>query len=593
MKKQSIKSLSILGLAAIGIAGCNGFSKMLKNANLIHYSVTPNPLQDNGDSVAVNITAQYPAKYFAKKAAVTVTPTLKLSDGSEVALKSVNLVGDKAKGEGQKVSYDQGGSISYTAKVPFANAMKKDELDVKATLTNNKKDFPGVKIADGTIATALLIQNDDKVIAAKDNFVKTIPEHDTTRIFYVISQSNVRPAEMKSEEMKKFKDFVDMGTQQNFTWEGIDVDAYASPDGETDMNQHLADDRAKTAIKAMMETFKNMKMDVEKANKKGKEHEVLEKLPIDAKLGEEDFYKVVHTGLDWDGFKTLVQNSSIADKDLIIRVLTMYNDHDQRMKEIKNMSKTYVELANDILPKLRRAIIIINAEKKGRSDAQLTALSASHPDSLSVEELLYAATLTTDMNQKLSIYKSAEKMYGNDWRCANNAGYAEMALNKLSDADADFQQADRLSPNNPAVQNNLGVVARWKGDRKGAMAYYNKATAAGPDVSYNMGLVDIQTGNYADAATSTGSFNTFNASLAKVLNNDAAGAKSTLDASNDQSAISYYLRAVISVRSNDKEGAVANLKTAINKDASLRAMAQSDCEFLKYKDDAEFKSAIQ
>ncbi len=591
MKKQSLKSLSILGLAAIGIAGCNGFSKMLKNANQVRYTVNPNPLQDNGDSVNVNITAQFPPKFFAKKAAVTVTPTLKLSDGSTVSLKSVNLVGDKAKGQGQKVSYDNGGSVKYTDKVPFTNGMKQDELDINATLTNDKKDFPPVKIADGTIATALLIQNDDKVIVAKDNFQKTIPEHDTTRIFYVISQSTVRPAQMTSAEMKAFKDFVMKGVSDGYTWDGITVDAYASPDGETEFNAHLADDRAKTAIKAMRDMFKGMKMEVEKENKKGKMEKVKE--PIDPKLSSDSLYKVAQTGMDWEGFKTGVQASNIKDKDLILRVLQMYTDHDQRMKEIKNMSKTYTELADDVLPKLRRAIIILNAEKKSRTDAQITALAMSHPDSLSVEELLYGGTLTNDMNQKLSIYKSAEKMYPTDWRCANNAGYAEMALNKLADADADFQQADKLSPNNPAVQNNMGVVARWKGDRKGAMAYYAKATGAGNAVTYNMGLVDIQTGDYADAASNIGSFNTFDAALAKVLNGDANGAKTTLDASNDQSAMAYYLRAIICARTGDKAGMVDNLKTAINKDASLRATAQSDCEFLKYKDDGDFKAAIQ
>ncbi len=576
-----------MGITALAIAGCNGFSKMIKDANKITYSVTPNPLQDNGDSVAINITAHYPAKFFPKKADLAVTPTLKLSDGSNVDLKTVNLVGQSAKGEGQKISYDNGGSVNFTGKVPFTAAMKMDVLNVKATLVNKKKDFPEVKIADGTIATALLIQNDDKLIAAKDKFQKTIPEYDTTHIYYVISQSGVRPAEMNSAEMKKFKDFVQTGTMQGYTWDGISVDAYASPDGETAMNQNLAGDRAKTAIKAMCEMLKGMKIETTKMNDKGKE--VKDKMPVDAKLFDATFYKVGTTGLDWDGFRTATLNSNIKDKALIVKVLEMYSDHDERMKNIKAMSVTYKELADDVLPKLRRAIIILNAEKKSRTDAQLTALSMSHPDSLSVEELLYAATLTTDMNQKLSIYKSAEKMYSNDWRCANNAGYAEMALNKLADAANDFEQADRLSPNNPAVQNNLGVVARWKGDRKGAMTYYGKASGAGPEVGYNKALVDIQTGNYADAANSTGNYNTFNAALAKVLNNNLDGAKQTLDASNDQSAMGFYLRAIICARTSDKNGMVTNLKTATNKDASLRAMAASDCEFLKFKDDADFK----
>jgi tetratricopeptide (TPR) repeat protein len=263
------------------------------------------------------------------------------------------------------------------------------------------------------------------------------------------------------------------------------------------------------------------------------------------------------------------------------------------MKEIKNMSSTYTWLADKVLPKLRRAIIIINAEKKSRSDAQISNLATTHPDSLSVEELLYAATLTNDMNTKLSIYMAAEKQNPNDWRCANNVGYIEMMQNKVSDAANEFAKADKLSPNNPAVTNNMGVVARWKGDRTGAMADFKKANNA--EANYNMALVDIQMGNYADTAGSVGNNNTFNAALAKLLNGDNNGAKSTLDAATsvNQTAWGFYLYAVIAARSGDKNGMVTNLKTAINKDASLKSQASTDCEFVKFKDDADFKAAIQ
>jgi len=589
MRKEQLHVLSALCIAGIGVAGCNGLSKMIKNASQVSYSVTPNPLQDNGDSVTVNVSVKYPAQYFNKKAVVTVTPTLKLSDGTEKALKPVTFVGENATGTGTKISYQSGGSQSYSDKVAYTPNMRMDELDLRATIVNNKKDFPSMKIADGTVTTALLIQNDDKLVMAKDNFKKTIPEMDTTHIYYTISQATVRPTEMNSEEMKKFKDFVTMGVQQGWQFDGINVSAYASPDGETAMNEHLAEDRAKSAIKAMVEMFKS-KLEVETTNDKGKKE--MKKIEADPMLLKDESYKVGTTGLDWDGFKTLVQASDIKDKDLIVRVLSMYTDHDQRMKEIKNMSKTYTELADHILPKLRRAIIQLNAEKKSRSDAQLTQLSASHPDSLSVEELLYAATLTTDMNQKLAIYQAAEKQNPTDWRCANNVGYVEMMQNKASDAAAEFQKADGLSANNPAVQNNLGVVARWKGDRTGAMADFKKANGA-PEATYNMGLVDIQMGNYSDAATSVGSNQTFNAALAKLLNGDAAGAQTALDGSNDQSALASYLRAVIAARGGDKNGVVNQLKTAINKDASLKAQAQSDVEFIKFKDDADFKAAIQ
>ncbi|MGP8214788.1 MAG: tetratricopeptide repeat protein [Bacteroidia bacterium] len=575
MRKQQFQVLSALCIAGIGIAGCNGLSKMIKDASKISYTVNPNPLQDNGDSVAINIAVKYPAEYFNKKAVVTVTPTLKMAGGKEQALDPVTLVGEAATGTGTKINFKEGGSLNYNKKIAFTPDMKMDSLVIKATLTNNNKDFPAMKVANGTIATALLIQNDDKLVMAKDNFQKTIPEMDTTHIYYLISQSGVRPTEMSSKEMKEFKEFVEKAVMEGWKFDGINVSAYASPDGETDMNQHLADDRAKTAIAAMKSMFKEM-----------------ESKKLDTKFGaEESFYKTGTTGMDWDGFRNAVQASDIKDKDLIIRVLSMYTDHDQRMKEIKNMSKTYVELADHILPRLRRAIIQLNAEKMSRTDAQISQLATSHPDSLSVEELLYAATLTTDMNQKLSIYMAAEKQYPNDWRCSNNVGYIEMMQNKLSDAAGEFQKAAGLAPNNTSVINNMGVVARWKGDRKTAMDDFKKSGT--PEATYNMGLVDIQTGNYADAATNVGSNNTFNAALAKLLNNDIPNAKAALDGSNLDNAWVSYLRAVIAARAGDKNDLVNQLKAAINKDATLKTQAQSDCEFLKFVNDPDFKAAIQ
>ncbi|MGP8216463.1 MAG: tetratricopeptide repeat protein [Bacteroidia bacterium] len=576
MKTQELKSLPAICLMAVGLTACNGLSKMFKDANKVTYSVTPNPMQDNGDSVAVNISVKYPAKYFNKKAVVTVTPTLKMSDGTEQALKPVTLVGEKASGSGTKINYDQGGGLTYSDKVAYLPQMKNDELDIKATLENNKKTFPALKIADGTITTARLLQSDDKVILAKDNFQKTIPERDTTRIFYLISQSNVRAGELSSKEMKEFMEFVKMAVKEGYTFDNINISAYASPDGETEFNANLAKDRAMTANKAMRELFR--RMDSKKC---------------DTKFGTESaFYTMGTTGMDWEGFKTKVEESKIKDKDLILRVLSMYSDHDQRMKEIKNMLKTYVELADDVLPKLRRAIIILNAEKKSPTDDQLKSLAVTNPESLTVEELLYTATLTNDLSQKLSIYKTAAKQFPNDWRCANNIGYVEVMQNNLADAKEQFMKAGQLSQNNAVVENNLGVIAHLNGKRSEALKYYKSAASAGPDVAYNMGLIDIQMGNYSDAVSNMGSANTFNAALAKLLSNDVAGAKSTLDASNDNSAVAYYLKAIIAARTNNKTEMISNLRTALNKDASLKQQIQTDCEFIKYKDDADFKSVM-
>jgi len=576
MKTQHIYLFSAICISGILITGCNGMSKMLKDASKITYTVKPSPLQDNGDSVAINITANYPAKYFNKKAIVTVTPTLKLADGTTQALKPVTLVGEKASQAGQKINYDQGGNVNYSDKVVYTPNMKTDELDINATIENNKKALPSVKIADGTITTALLVQKDARPILGKDNFTKTTPEKDTTHIFYTISNATVRSMELTSKEMKAFKTFVESGVKDGYTFKNIEVSAYASPDGETQFNSHLADDRAKSAVVAMKGEFKNMN------SKK-----------MNTKFGtEKDFYTIDKTGMDWDGFPSLVKASKIKDKDLILRVLSMYTDHDQRMKEIKNMSATYTELADDILPKLRRSVIQLNVERKSRTDEQIKQLVTSHPDSLSIEEILYAATLTNDLSQKLTIYKTAERQYPNDWRGFNNSGYEELMQNETGAAKADIDNAARLSPSNAIVENNEGALAFMNNDMVTALAYFKKASSAGPEVGCNIGLIDIKQGNYSDAVANMSSINSFNTALAMLLNNDPHGAETSLDASGNRSGIAYYLKAVIAARENNKADVISNLQQAIGQDASLKKMAASDCEFVKFKNDNDFKTLV-
>jgi hypothetical protein len=576
MKTRNHLIYTAICLTGIIASSCNGLSKMMKDASKISYTVKPNPLQDNGDSVAVSISAQFPAKYFNKKAIVTVTPTLKFADGTTQALKPITLVGDKATQSGIKISYDQGGSVNYNDKVAYTQQMRTDELDVNAILENNKKALPPVKVADGTIVTSLLVEKDARPILGKDNFTKTTMEKDTTHIFYLISNSSVRSSEINSKEMKEFKKFIENGVKEGYKFDNIDLSAFASPDGETAFNSHLAEDREKSAEVAMKGLFKGMN------SKK-----------LNTKFGQESsFYSNGQTGMDWEGFESMVKKSDIKDKDLILRVLSMYTDHDQRMKEIKNLSATYTVLADNILPKLRRSVIVLNAEKKSRTDEEIKQLVSSHPEELSVEEILYSATLTNDINQKLSIYKTAEKQYPSDWRGFNNAAYQEIMQNETESAKADLNKASQLSPSNPIIANNMGVIALLNNDTKTASADFKKAGSAGPQVAYNMGLIDIKQGNYADAAGNMSGINSFNSALAKVLNNDASGAQSTLDASADRSANAYYLKAVIAARNGNKSEVMSNLQVAISQDGSLKKMAATDCEFIKFRTDSDFKSLV-
>ncbi|MES2591272.1 MAG: hypothetical protein V4608_05260 [Bacteroidota bacterium] len=574
MKNLTLQTLGLAVIAAAGLTSCNGLAKLVKNADKITYTVTPNPMEMHGDSMTVSINGTYPAKLFPKKATVTTIPVIKYT-GGEKALKPVVLIGEKVEGSGQKISNSKGGSFSYTSeKIAYIPEMKVATLDLRATgqVKKKSKNLPDKKVADGTIITPLLVKNDEKPLMAKDNFVKTIPRSQTANIFFVINQSQVRGTELNSAEMKTLKEFVTNGIAKGYNFKNMNVSAYASPDGELTLNGNLAENRAKESTKSMTGMFKDKKMKVEAAT-------------------NDAFYNKVTTAEDWDGFKKAMEASSIPDKELILRVLTMYPDGETREREIKNLSKTYTEVADKILPKLRRSVLTLNAEEKSRTDEQITALAATAPDSLSVEEILYAATLTTDINTKLDIYKKAETKYGNDWRTSNNVGYIYLLQNKLNDAESHLKKADAASANNGIVKNNLGIVSRWKGDRKGAMTLYKSATSAGPEVSYNMGIIEIQNGNYATAVSNFGSSNTFNAALAKLLNKDNEGAISTIDNSNEKdAALSYYLKAIAGARQGKADVLTSNLKTAIQKDATFKQMAKDDAEFIKFRDNAEFKA---
>ncbi len=559
------------GLAvAVVLSGCDGLGKMLKKQKDIQYTLTPSPIEMIGDSVQFSVNGKFNPKLFAKKVTLTLTPVIKSSNGNEKTLKPLVLVGEKATGSGQKIGYSSGGTFNYTSEkfgfeTPMRNAIV--ELRAEGSVKKKVKKFDPVKLADGTLATSLLVRNDEKPMMGKDNFQKSYPANQTTHIYYLINQSNVRPGEMKSDEMKAFNDFVKMNI--NSVWykfNGINVSAYASPDGETDKNENLAKDRAKSGSNAVMSEFAKNK---NKDNTFGKTKEQ---------------YTVGTTKEDWEGFKSLMEASTMADKDLILRVLTMYSDADQRRKEIKNLSKTYTELADKILPKLRRSEVTVMVDKISRNDDQITALINTTPDSLSLEELLYGANLVTDVNTKVTVYQNAEKRFGSDWRTSNNLGGAYLMQNKLTEAEEAFNRADKVANGAPEVANNMGIIQAKKGNRALAMELYKKAGGAA-EAKYNMGIINIRDGKYADAVSNFGDFKGHNKALAQFLSGNAGAVKETIDASNEKDqAYSYYLKAVSYARQNNTAEAESNLKTAIEKDGAWKAYAKDDCEFLKMKD---------
>ena len=583
MKTKTLKAIGLAAVTVIGFSACTGLGKMYKKAAKVTYTVSPNPMEEHGDSVSVTVNGKYPEKYFGKKVNLTFTPKIKWA-GGEKSMKPITLCGEKVKDpKGKTIPYKTGGSFSYTDKVAYQPGMDDHStlnVDAQGQVKKKTKDMPEMKVADGTIITPMLVKSDEMPIMGKDKFVKVVPMSLETQIFFVINQSNVRPGEMNSDEMKNLKKFVENGMNHPFiSIKNMSISAYASPDGEMDHNQNLADDRAKASIAYFMKTMMKEK-----------------KTKFDAGQ-QESFYTTATTAEDWAGFEKMVKESSdkriMEDRETILGVLKMYPDLQVREKEIKNLSKTYTALADKILPKLRRSVNSLNYDKKSRTDDMIKTMMVSSPDSLSLEEFLYGATLTTDLNTKATVYKNAKARYASDWRASNNLGCVYLMQNKLNEAKSEFDNANKLSANNNIIMNNLGICARWSGDRKAAADYYKQANGAGPEVMYNQGIVDIMNGKYADAVTNFGSYKTFNVALALLENANNDGAMQTLDASKEkEDALSFYLRAIIGARTGKTDQMISNLKTAIQKDASFKEKAKKDMEFFKYKDNADLKAII-
>ena len=565
MEHNHLKGIAMLAATALVVAGCGGLGKMEKYASTITHTVDPDPLIVKGDTVHVNINGNFPGKYFYKKAQVELTPAITYATG-ETPLKMAGFQGEGAVGNYTVVPYESGKAFSYSDKVAYTPAMEQSQLMLKILGKQGKKEkpFEAVKLADGVITTPYLVQSDDRVIMAPDKFVRVTSHSASATINYLVASEVVRPNELKDQDVKNVADFVKNNkTNPRITWKGVSVDAWASPEGEVKMNENLADKRAATGKRWIQGVLKANKVDAAK---------------------NDAFFTLNPRGEDWDGFKSAMEASTFADKDLVLRVLQMYPDVTKREQEIKNMAATYKEISDDILPKLRRSEIALNYDVNGYSDEELASLSKTNPDTLNVEELLKAATLTNDLNEQLRIYREAERLFPQDYRCANNVGYVLFQQGKSAEAEAQFQKANGIM-DNPISTNNLGVIARQKGDRAKAAELFAKATAAGPDVKYNQGIIAIQNGDYSSANSSMSGQNTFNAALAKMLGGDAAGAGTILAASPDKdSAMGHYLAAIIAARTNNGEGVRSNLAAAVAKDASLKDKALKDLEFRNYKD---------
>ncbi len=560
MRKQSIKGLAFIAVTGSLVSSCD----LLKD---LDYTVTPSPLEMHADSVRVKVDVKFPEKGIKKKAYAEITPKL-----AGTSLKTVTVQGEKATANGTVIQYKPGGTLTYTDVIPYKPEFEYTELIVTGKVFKGGKEkvgkFEDKEIAKGTIITPYLVNKDFKCIYAKDEFKRVIEHTAPAQFNYLKAKYDVRKTEYKDSDMVNLGSWL-AAAQSNpkINIKSINITGYASPEGEVAKNETLSSDRANSGKGGMIEVAKKAKN--EKAS------------------GE--IYNLAGRGEDFDGFKVqLAKNTSIKqeDKDLILRVLQMYADPNQRETEMRNLGKSFTELDKTIFPLLRRAEVSVVYDLTGYSDDELKTISTSDPQKLTLEELLFTATLTEDLNEKGRLYREAEKKDPSDYRAANNVGVVLYNQGKVAEAKSQFEKANSLK-DNAISKNNLGAVAGVSGDRKKAADLFGQAGGAGDEVNYNKGILAIQNGKYADAVSSFGGTASFNKALAQLLNGDAAAAISTIDNSNDkESGQGYYLKAIAAARQSKLTDLVSNLKNAIGKDAAWKAKAAKDREFLKYAEDA-------
>ncbi|MBN2165496.1 MAG: hypothetical protein JW717_04400 [Marinilabiliaceae bacterium] len=575
MKKTRINLFVSLALIAL-LASCAGLDKMKKSAEDVKYTVNPEVLETHAGKVDISIKVQIPEKYLDKKVVIEATPVL-VYEGGEAAFAPYRLQGESVEGNDKVISYATGGSFDYTGSVLYNENMRVSDLVVriKATKGENSMEFDPYKIADGVIATSTLVADKGAIAAiGGDQFKRIVAEQQLADIFFLIQQANLRGSELNKSEIKDLKKYiVDASKAENKEVKGVEISAYASPDGAMDLNTKLADQREKVA--------KNY-LDSE-----------LKKAKVEAKA--EGFFSLNSTPEDWEGFKSLMEASDIQDKDLILRVLSMYSDPEVREKEIKNMSATFKVIADEILPKLRRSKLTVNTEVIGKTDEEILALLSSDPDTLNLEELLYSATLVeeNDLDSQLKAYQTAAKKYPDCWRAENNIGCVLYQKDDLDGAKASFEKANTIKANVPEVINNLGVIELRKGDYAKAEELFGAAAGAGEALDNNLGILAIHKGDYEGAMRYFGNSTSCNAALAKILAGKYDAALSTLNANTKEIGFKYYLKAIVGARTAQNDMMFESLAKAVQLEASLKDVAKKDLEFGKFFEDAAFKAAMQ
>lgn len=557
MRKSLIGTLFLGSVATLALTGCAGKMKPFA-AN--YFTTNPNPLEAIGGKIPAVVTGNIPAKFFNKDAVVSVTPFLAY-EGTGVPAATVRFQGDKVRGNNPQISYDRGGMMTIPVNFIYMPSMRKSELYLDFTVDQGGKQYvlPRVKVADGVIATSTLASASTiNPALTPDKFQRVINEKYSADIRFLINQANLRQSELQSDAVKDLNKTIAATTDDPFREiREINIQSYASPEGALDFNTRLAENREK-----------NTKSYVEGQLAKDKVKE----------FGE---LTAQFTPEDWEGFQKLVSQSNIQDKELILSVLSMYKDPEEREREIRNLSSVFDQLADQILPQLRYSRITASIDVIGKSDNEINRAIDNNPKDLTVDELLYGATLTEDPARKTMIYEKAIELFPNDHRGYNNLGLMQYKAGKYDQAKANFNKASQLAPNAPEVNMNKGLVSLLEHDYANANNEFGKAGGL-DQLAEPLGLYYLEQGDVNAAVRAFGDVKSNNAAVAQIMAKDYSKAQRTLDAVANPDATTYYLKAIVAARTNDAAHVVSNLTRAKQLDPAVGNQAINDLEFARY-----------
>ena len=554
---KPILTMVLVGGAAVLLTGCN---KKMNQFAADYFSTNPNPLEVVGTHVPATVTGRVPEKFFRKNAVVTVTPVLAYGSSTQNGA-PLTFQGEKVRGNNPVISWERGGTVTIPVNYVYEPAMQRSELYLDFNVQQGNKTYalPRVKVANGIVATAALADAATLTPAtAPDKFQRVINEKYSADIHFLINQANLRKTELESDQVLRLnRDLRAAAADTARVIEEINISSYASPEGSLDFNTRLAQNR--------------------ETNTQGYLEGQLKKDKV-TEFGE---LTAQFTPEDWEGFQKLVAASNIQDKDLILSVLSMYKDPEQREREIRNLSSVFDQLADEILPQLRYSRITASVNVIGKSDAQLNTAFDTDPSTLTVDELLYTATLTDDLNRKKAVYTAVTRLYPNDYRGFNNLGKVLYEQGDYDAAMASFKKSARLDGKAPEAQMNQGLVALVNDDWRAANNSFGNAAGLA-DLGPALGLLYLKQGDVKAAVKAFGADKSNNAALAQILDKDYAKAKSTLAAITAPDATTYYLMAVLGARTGNENMVISNLRQAVKLDPAKARQATNDLEFSRF-----------